>query len=146
MILQIGVKVLLRRADGKYLFIERTDVLQNETKQSWDIPGGRIEPNESLDKALSREVKEEIGADISGTPQLVNAQDIFVATKDLHVVRLTYTLDFDPTAIALSDEHQSYTWLTLNEAKTIAIEPFLKETLEKLSHQQTQLLTSEPPL
>lgn len=133
MILQIGVKVLLHRPDGKYLFIERTDILQNETKHSWDIPGGRIEPDEPLEKALSREVNEEIGADISGTPQLVNAQDIFVTAKDLHVVRLTYVLNFNPTDITLSDEHQGYTWLTLDEAKRIAVEPFLKETLEKIA-------------
>lgn len=136
MILQIGVKVLIRRTDSKYLFIERTDVLQNETMQSWDIPGGRIEPEEALGDALAREVREEIGADIQGTvPRLINAQDIFVAAKDLHVVRLTYMLDFEPSVITLSDEHQSAQWLSLEQAQTISVEPFLKETLEKLSRE-----------
>lgn len=133
MILQIGVKVLIHGSDGRYLFIERTDILQNETAKSWDIPGGRIEPEESLDQALAREVKEEIGVDIAGEPQLINAQDIFVPAKDLHVVRLTYLLDFDPTDITLSNEHQNYQWLSLGEARAIPVEPFLKETLEKLA-------------
>lgn len=130
--LQIGVKVLIRRPDGNYLFIERTDVLQNETKQSWDIPGGRIEPQESLASALAREVKEEIGVDITGTPELLNTQDIFVPAKDLHVVRLTYRLDFDPSTITLSDEHQNFQWLTLGEAKGISVEPFLRDTLDTI--------------
>lgn len=129
--------MLLRRTDGSFLFIKRTDILQNKTEQSWDIPGGRIEPEEALHDALTREVKEEIGVDIQGTlPRLVNAQDIFVAAKDLHVVRLTYMLDFEhDSAITLSDEHQNFQWLTLDQTKTLSVEPFLKETLEKLSRE-----------
>ena len=124
--------MLLRRPDGNYLFIKRTELLQNETTQSWDIPGGRIDADEPLDKALAREVQEEIGIVMSGSPRLINAQDIFVPAKDLHVVRLTYLLEFEPTEITLSDEHQNYRWLPFTEAQTTVTEPFLKETLEKL--------------
>ena len=131
MILQIGVKVLIHRTDDMYLFMKRTDVLQNETEESWDIPGGRINAEESLASALAREVSEEIGVTIDNEPQLINAQDIFVPAKDLHVVRLTYIVDSEPFDITLSDEHQEYAWLSLKDAHAIAIEPYLKETLEK---------------
>ncbi len=128
--LQIGVKVLLRNSSGEFLFIKRTQQLEGETEVSWDIPGGRIEPHEALDKALRREVKEELGIELTGAPQLLNAQDIFVPSKDLHVVRLTYLLDsdIDIAAVQLSDEHQDVAWLPRLEAIDIT-EPFLSETL-----------------
>lgn len=123
--------MLLRRSDGCFLFIKRTDTLQHsDVEHAWDIPGGRIEPHESLIQALAREIKEEIGSDIAGTPTLINAQDIFVPAKNLHVVRLTYLLDFEPQSITLSDEHQEHTWLSAGDALQTHVEPFLKETLE----------------
>lgn len=133
MLLQVGVKVLIRNTNDNYLFIKRTELLQDETEVSWDIPGGRIEPDEPLHDALVREVKEETGLNLEATPNLVTAQDIFVPHKDLHVVRLTYIAEQAVEAITLSDEHQEIVWLTLDEAKQIMTEPFLKETLSLLS-------------
>lgn len=131
--LQVGVKVLLKNKQGKYLFIMRSKQLEGETNTSWDIPGGRIEPNESLEEALRREVKEELGIRLTGKPQLINVQDIFGRAQDLHVVRLTYVLeaDIDISAIELSGEHQDIAYMSLKEV-TGATEPYLAETLQLL--------------
>lgn len=128
--LQIGVKVLLRDSAGKFLLIKRTHQLENESEVSWDIPGGRIEPHETLDQALKREVKEELGIELEGTPQLLGAQDIFISSQDLHVVRLTYLLDcdIDIATVHLSDEHQAIEWLSLEKAIDLA-ESYLSKTL-----------------
>lgn len=131
--LQIGVKVLIKNSNDEYLFIKRTELLQNETEVSWDIPGGRIEHEEPLADALHREVSEELGVDLVGTPRLVNAQDIFVPAKDLHVVRLTYTLDLDIPSVTLSDEHEESVWITQDNFAKLNVEPFLRETLQLLA-------------
>ena len=133
--LQIGVKVILRNSSGELLFIKRAQRLENTADALWDIPGGRIEPHESLDEALRREIKEELGIELHGTPQLLNAQDIFVSSKDLHVVRLTYLLDsdIDIAVVQLSNEHQDVTWLLREEAIGMT-EPFLSETLTTKIH------------
>jgi 8-oxo-dGTP diphosphatase len=130
--LQVGVKVIIKNSNGLYLFLQKTELLQNETQQSWDIPGGRIDPNEPLLDALRREVSEEIGSELSGELQLINAQDIFVAAKDIHVIRLTYitTQDIDP--ITLSDEHQSYIWASAEDITALNVDPYLRETLALL--------------
>lgn len=130
--LQIGVKILIQNSQQSYLFIKRTDLLQNEQEVSWDIPGGRIEVHENLKDALNREVFEELGIQLNGNPELINAQDIFVASKDLHVVRLTYRLVQDLNKITLSHEHQAYKWSSLDEISEINIEPYLMETLRLL--------------
>ena len=90
MILQVGVKALIKNDAGQYLFLRRSERMQAEIEPHWDIPGGRIDPTERLPVALAREIMEETGMELTDEPRLVAAQDIMVEAKDLHVVRLTY--------------------------------------------------------
>lgn len=41
----------------------------------WDLPGGHVAPNESLEAALRREVREEIGASIDSIDALIAVWD-----------------------------------------------------------------------
>jgi 8-oxo-dGTP diphosphatase len=113
MILQVGVKVLLRNDEGKYLFLRRAASFK-AGPQKWDIPGGRIESDEALEDALRREVKEETAMDLTRIDSLLGAHDIFVPEKDLHVVRLTYA-GSATGEIELSDEHDIYKWMAKTE-------------------------------
>ncbi len=74
--LQVGVKILLRNKDGKYLLVKRSSKKYPEVEQSWDIVGGRINPGSSLLENLKREVKEETELNIIGEVELIGAQDI----------------------------------------------------------------------
>lgn len=58
--LQVGVKVLLKNPEGKYLLVKRSNKKYPEVGATWDIVGGRIDPGlpllenlkEVLDKRL----------------------------------------------------------------------------------------------
>ena len=128
--LQVGVKVLIQNSNSKYLLLQRAVAMGDEKEAHWDIPGGRIEPEEALMSALAREVKEETGLTFSGLPELLGAQDIFVPSKDLHVVRLTYRVEGDGEAV-ISHEHQNVRWVTHGEALEINLDPYLREIMAK---------------
>mgnify|MGYP004417265662 CR=1 FL=1 len=131
--LQVGVKAIIENSNNQYLFLRRSSEVSTDTGEtSWDIPGGRIDPGEALLDALKREIEEETGYIITTTPKLIASQDIFVSAKDLHVVRLTYTVHEDVSDIKLSDEHDAYQWVDTAEAKTINTEPYLAEVLSSL--------------
>ena len=53
-------------------------VRQNYGKKFWSLPGGMVEPGESLTAAAIREVKEETGLDIS----IMNVVGIYSKPKD----------------------------------------------------------------
>ena len=127
--LQVGVKVLLKNPEGKYLLMRRSEQKYNSSK--WDIPGGRINPGTSLGENLAREVMEETGLTLTSEPRVVCAQDIF-ATETRHVVRITYigAAEGEPK---LSDEHTEYRWVTFVELKAMSadeLDRYLKALLE----------------
>jgi 8-oxo-dGTP diphosphatase len=131
MTLQVGVKALVKNSRNEYLFLRRsTHVTTDSAETSWDIPGGRINGDEPLLHALTREIKEETGHTIAATPELIAAQDIFVDSKGLHVVRLTYVLTEDIPTVQLSDEHNAYAWVAQTDVASINTEPYLAEVIK----------------
>lgn len=128
--LQVGVKVLIKNPDSKYLLLQRAAAMNSETEAHWDIPGGRIEPEEPLLEALAREISEETGLTLTRMPQLLSAQDIFVPAKGVHVVRLTYLIDGDGKVV-ISHEHQNVKWAGHDEALELNLDPYLREVLNQ---------------
>jgi len=117
MTLQVGVKVLLKNTEGKYLLLKRSKEKYPEVENPWDIVGGRIDPGASLFENLKREVKEETSLDLKNEPRLVAAQDI-LKVVDRHVIRLTYMGDIEgePT---LDEEHSEYKWFDADELRNL---------------------------
>jgi 8-oxo-dGTP diphosphatase len=131
--LQVGVKILLKNKDGKYLVICRSAEKYPKAGRQWEIAGGRINPGSSLLENLKREVLEEIRLEITSEPKLITAQDILKPEK--HIVRLTY-LGFADGEVKLSDEHTEYKWLSLEEiSKLEPIDKYFKEVLAKFGEE-----------
>ena len=127
--LQVGVKVILKNKDGKYLVIQRNADKYPETGAKWDIVGGRIDKGSSLLENLQREIMEETGLVMTSEPKLITAQDIIKTDK--HVVRLTYLGEADGE-VKLSEEHSAYKWISLEEI--LILEPmdsYFKEVINK---------------
>ena len=129
--LQVGVKILLKNKDGKYLVLLRSALKYPEAGAKWEMAGGRIDPGTTLFENLKREVKEETELDITGEPKLITAQDIL--KQDKHIVRLTYSGEANGE-VKLSDEHTDFKWLTLSEIKKLEpIDTYFKEILAKFN-------------
>lgn len=58
----------LIRREGKLLLVQHKG--RNGKGPSWWLPGGKVERGEDLFTALEREVREEIGLQLHGTPRL----------------------------------------------------------------------------
>lgn len=130
--LQVGVKALIKNNDGRYLLLQRRSPLPDGSGIKWDIPGGRLEPAETLEDGLKRELLEETKLHLTTQqPVLIKAQDIFIADINLHLIRLTYTILFSGS-IELSEEHRDHQWATVQEALKLNVDPYLRKVLEDL--------------
>jgi ADP-ribose pyrophosphatase YjhB (NUDIX family) len=110
MILQVGVKVVLRNPEGKFLLLRRAEEKYGKTDGNWDIVGGRIDPGTTLLENLTREVLEETQLHMTTTPTLIAAQDI-LRSKERHVVRLTYIAETEGEPVLDLSENIEYRWV-----------------------------------
>jgi nucleoside triphosphatase len=84
----------------------------------WALPGGGVEPGETLMAALEREALEELGAHvISADPQFFK-DGVFEKTfsdgsrRSIYVVFLLYECRISEEMIHLNDEFTDYSWAT----------------------------------
>lgn len=92
--------------DGEYFATQRG---YGEFEGMWEFPGGKIEPGESRESALKREIQEELGIDIT-----INK---FLCTTDydypsFHLTMHCYLCSVESVEIELR-EHKSARWLTV---------------------------------
>ncbi len=106
---QITVKAVIQRPDGKFLIVR-------EGKR-WQAVGGRPEKGENLETGLRRETQEETGIVNLEVGKVVHVDEWFSKPEgDLkHIVALFYHCKTNTEQIILSDEHEEYAWVTVDE-------------------------------
>ncbi len=60
----LGVRALVRDGEGRVFLVKHSYV------SGWHLPGGGVEPGETMLTALARELREEGNIEIAGTPRL----------------------------------------------------------------------------
>lgn len=85
-------------------------------KDGWEFPGGKVEPNETPEQAIAREIKEELGADIKVTGFLTTVEHdypTFHLSMDCFWAELK-----DGTEMTLL-EHEAAKWLAMDELDAV---------------------------
>ena len=115
---------------GRFLIVKRSendDFLPNY----WEFPGGGVETSENLEDALIREIKEEIGIDIThNKKELIGISEEFMnEDKTERYLQLNYKVELQSKPkITLSSEHVVYDWTTKDDPK---LDAFLKEIVKQ---------------
>jgi 8-oxo-dGTP diphosphatase len=81
----------------------------------WELPGGRVEPQESARQALVRECREELAVEVVPGEQL--GSDVQLSggyVLRVHVARLA-----QPTATPVPVEHEALRWVEVAELATL---------------------------
>lgn len=106
---------VLRDADGRVLVTRRA--AGKHLAGTWEFPGGKIEPGESRESALVRELDEELGIRVERAQPLIMIPHAY-STHDV-VLDVWEIVSFSgrPT----SREGQELAWLTLDEVDRVSM-------------------------
>lgn len=121
----IEVVAAIIQRDGAYFATQRG---YGEFEGLWEFPGGKIEPGESREVALKREIQEELGVDIT--------IDKFLCTTDydypsFHLTMHCYLCSVVSGEIELR-EHMSARWLTTKTLDSVEWFPADKYIIDEL--------------
>lgn len=73
-VFHLGVKALIKNKQGKILILHSNPKHNDKnTPDHWDLPGGRLQKGDDIEKTLQREVKEEIGIENIQIVKLLDA-------------------------------------------------------------------------
>lgn len=98
----IRVVAAVIERDGKYLITQRRPAAV--LGGLWEFPGGKVEPNETDEAALSREIRERVGVDVAvkgRMAQRLHAYDGY--SVELNLYQATITPDHQPRALRVAD-------------------------------------------
>ncbi len=116
---------------SKFLIVKRSET-DDFLPNCWEFPGGSVEDGETISEALKREIKEEIGLDISSKhPQLIGISEEFMnEDKTERYLQLNYkiVMDTEPN-MTLSSEHVAFDWADTTDSR---LDDFLKEIIRQV--------------
>ncbi len=108
-------------------------------KDWWEFPGGKMEPGETPEEALKREIKEELSADISVEEFLTTVEYDYPA---FHLTMHCYLCTLLDEAMHLN-EHEAARWLSKAELRSVKWLPADLEVVERMKEwQKDRFLTS----
>jgi 8-oxo-dGTP diphosphatase len=123
----LAVRVLLADEEGKILILKRsTDCKTNPGK--WELPGGKVNQDESFDHALIREVYEETHLKIE-LDHVVGASE-----QNLLIIRAVHIImsgKINEGELTLSREHEGYAWVLMETLPDYELADWLQDYLNK---------------
>jgi 8-oxo-dGTP pyrophosphatase MutT (NUDIX family) len=129
---QIEVAACYVRVGEKYLLLHRSKGKPQEF--TWGVPAGKLEKGETSGQAVIREVEEETGISLD-RDSLRAARTLFIRYPDFDFVYHMFgqELPEQPT-VCLSDEHQDYSWLPIDEVLSLPLMAGAGEALQEFLH------------
>ncbi|PKM93214.1 MAG: (deoxy)nucleoside triphosphate pyrophosphohydrolase [Firmicutes bacterium HGW-Firmicutes-1] len=106
-IIEAGEILCMQRNAGKYDYVSF----------KFEFPGGKVEPDETVEQALSRELKEEMDITIS-----VNPEQFFISVQhqypDFYITMHSYLCPIDNRTFTRK-EHLAHVWLKPGQLDTL---------------------------
>lgn len=134
---RVCVVGLVQNDKGDYLICKKPDGLGVYAGE-WGIPGGGIEEGETMEEAFVREMKEEIGVEVTHLEPLWFSDDTAIKhygdgkSEELYMIYLYFRCRAASEKLKLNREFEEYAWINRNNWQKYKIGTYTKGTLTKL--------------
>jgi len=122
------VEAVIKNKDGKILLLKRSE-LNRFYVNKWQLPGGKVEFGEDIQKAIRREIYEETG----GKYNKLKLDKVFSLTEKFNGKKSNvFLMVFDGKfkgKIHLSKEHSEFKFFSLRSIKKLSLSPLSKKAI-----------------
>ena len=122
---RIEVVAAIIRKEGRIFATQRG---YGEWKDWWEFPGGKMEPGETPEEALKREIREELSTEIRVDDLLCTVEYDY---PKFHLTLHCYLCSLVTEALHLN-EHEAARWLANDELDSVKWLPADREVIEKI--------------
>jgi len=116
----VSVAGLVTNADGRILLVK-------SPWRGWEYPGGLIEPGETFEEALHREIREESGVEVEITGFVGICKNI-----EKNIVNIDFTCRYISGELTTSEESTEVIWVTPEEAMELITFPLTRKRLQRM--------------
>ena len=116
----VSVAALVTNEKGEILLV-------NSPWRGWEYPGGLIEPGETFQEALHREIREESGVEVEITGFVEICKNV---EKD--IVNIDFTARYISGELTTSEESTEVVWATPDQAMELITFPLTKKRLANM--------------
>ena len=126
---RIEVVAAIIRKEGRIFATQRG---YGEWKDWWEFPGGKMEPGETSEEALKREIREELSTEIRVDELLCTVEYDY---PKFHLTLHCYLCSLVTEALHLN-EHEAARWLANDELDSVKWLPADREVIEKMRNEK----------
>ena len=116
----VSVAALVTNEKGEILLVK-------SPWRGWEYPGGIIEPGETFQEALHREVREEAGVEIEITGFVGICKNL-----ERDIVNIDFTARYIGGKLTTSEESTEVIWATADQARELITFPLTRKRLENM--------------
>ncbi len=123
------------KKDDSVLFVKKPENI-GPYPNTWHIPGGGVEENETLEDAIKREIKEETNLEVTNLKPLMFLDDVEPDKhgEQTHYVFLIYTANWQSGTTRSGDDITQFEWIQVDKIKEIAVPRPSVEVFKQLSY------------